>query len=156
VGRTDARHRQSTAGQCHAVKAGSVMVLLNKQRCELRAGVKFSDKAFAELEWLAEYCELYSDPGAEGRRAPSFMAPHFRSATTTNQQQALHALVAGVQAVWRASGGEGASGTWYDKADPNRNGPLVRLLGSMFEQVGVKRPPSPRTLRRAIQSINNS
>jgi hypothetical protein len=128
---------------------------LDKRQCELRAGVKFGHQAFAELEWLAEYCVLYANPGAEGLWAPLFMASDFRPTMATDQQQALHVLVAGVQALWRASGGEGKTGAWYDKADAERNGPLVRLLGSMFEQVGVK-PPSARTLRRAIQSVNNS
>jgi hypothetical protein len=132
-----------------------VRASLNKQRCELVAGVKLSDEAFTELEWLAEYCVLYADPGAEGRQAPLFMAPDMRPSTTKNRQQALHLLVAGVQVVWRDSGGKGGSGAWYDMRDPERNGSLVRLLGSMFEQTGVKPFPSPRTLRRAIRFINN-
>lgn len=126
------------------------MKALNKQQCELRGGVKLSDAAFAELVFLAEYCEMYADPGAAGRRAPLFMAPDFR---TADNLQVLHELVTGVQEVWRASGGQG-NGTWRDNNDRDRNGALVRLLSSMFEQVGVK-SPSPRTLRRAIQVLNN-
>jgi len=127
---------------------------LDKQRCERVAGVKFSERAFSELEWLAEYCVPYADPGAEGRTAPLFMALDFHPSTTDNQKQALSDLVKGVQELWRVAGGKG-SGTWYDLKDPDRNGKLVGLLSSMFEQVGVRQPPSARTLRRAIEFANN-
>ena len=126
---------------------------LDKQRCERAAGRRFSDEVFARLQWFAEYCELYADPGAEGLRAPLHMMPDFRANTTANQQQALHELVAGVQQVWRDSGGAG-SGDWYDMNNAKRNGKLVRLLTSMFKQARV-RVPSARTLRRALEAVRN-
>jgi hypothetical protein len=81
------------------------------------------------------------------------MAPDFRPTTTERKQQALHELVAGVREVWRASGGV-SSGAWYDMGDAERNGALVRLLSSLFEQSDVP-PPSARTLRRAIKLLCN-
>src|SRR5688572_5923744 len=130
---------------------------LDKRRCELVGGVRFSNEAFRELEWLADYCLLYADPGAEGRTAPAFMAPHFREPSNENRQRALHILLLGVRTIWRASGGTG-SGTWYNREERDKNGRLINLILSMFVQMGVgpPLPPSARTLRRALQEIDNS
>ena len=71
----------------------------------------------------------------------------------TERQHILRDLVRGVQDTWRDSGGKG-KGTWYAKDDKDRNGDLVQLLLTMFEQTGVK-PPAARTIRRALQQVNN-
>jgi hypothetical protein len=115
--------------------------LLNKGRCDRAAGVVLNAAAFADLEGLSEYCQLYVDPGAEGRRAPLFMAADFREPATREQHAGiLLLLVEGVAQVCRAN-----------KIKRDR---LNRLVASLFKQTGT-RPPAPRTLRRAVQAVYN-
>ena len=115
---------------------------LDQARCERAGGVKFSPGAWVRLESLAEYCELYVDPGAEGRRAPLSMAPDFKPPLTPTQQaDILQILVKGVAEAWRENGGV-------------KRERLSRLVRSLFEQAKVT-PPAPRTLRRAVQTAYN-
>lgn len=116
------------------------------RRIDLVTGLKFSDRAAAQLEDLLDACRGYADPAAAGRAAPAFMAGDW---SEREPFECLCATAAVVEDVWRESGGEGHGARWG--AD-NKEGPLVRLLSEMFKFAGVKEPPSGRTLRRAIQA----
>jgi hypothetical protein len=120
-----------------------------KRRCESRTGLTFNDAQLADLQELTRVCAHYADPGAEGRRAPLFMAEDWRP---TTQHEVLCALVELVEDVWREAGGKGA-GSWFDLNENDKNGPLVRLLFELFKFGGVNKPPSPRALRRALQRV---
>lgn len=115
---------------------------LNQDRCERALGVKLTSGAVADLADLAEYCVLYADPGAEGRRAPLFMAADFRSPLTPPQRaDVLLRLVEGVAEVWRSNGG-------------TKRERVGRLVRSLFKQAGMT-VPAARTLRRAVQTVCN-
>lgn len=124
----------------------SRLVRLDKKRCERAAGVEFDARAWVELEWLAEYCVLYANSGAEGRRVPlpvaKFMMEHWSEPLTREQRaDILPMLVAEVAEVWRTSGG-------------TKRELLTRLVKSLFQQAGV-RLPAARTLRDAVARFYN-
>lgn len=123
-----------------------------RNRLNTVARVTFSDKAVAELEELLPAFADYADPAAKGRKAPLFMAPDWRP--DLPQSSILNALVVLVETIWRENGGQGHGARW-DK-DSDKHGALVCLLQELFAHAGVRKPPSSRTLRRAIQAARQN
>jgi hypothetical protein len=108
--------------------------------------VQLGDDGVEELkELLTIYAERNADPGAQPLWDPSDIKPVQRQ-----EPDALRALVEAVWFVWREHGGKGHGARW--DTDPLVQGPFVRLSQELFHQAGIK-PPSARTLRRALQSF---
>jgi hypothetical protein len=119
---------------------------LNRARLELVSGARFGDDGVEELQ---ELFTMYTERGADLTPMP-FWDPDHIVPVAQQESRALRALVEGVWMVWLEHGGQGHGGRW--DVDPDVNGPVIRLLQELFQQNGIK-PPSARTLRRALQAV---
>jgi hypothetical protein len=121
-------------------------VKLDRRRLEQVSGARLADDGVEELK---ELLTIYAERSAD-LRTQSFWKPEDITPVQKQEPTALQALVEAVWRVWQEHGGKGHGGRW--DADPLVQGPFIRLMQELFHQAGLKQP-SPRTLRRALQSI---
>jgi hypothetical protein len=134
-------------------------IRIDKDELEKLAKVKFSWSDIAELVGrTTDYRERFQGPPL-----PDFMLVDATRSSPTTELEARRAFVEAVEGVWHERSRKRGPGSSYQSIIRKRvfvkqihEGPLLRLLLTLFQAMGEAESPSPATLHHDLNFLRTS